>query len=92
MVDAMKYYLKKTIVITGAATGIGAAFAYLLARWGARLALVDVQERALKQTADKIVAQGWGEPLCLIADVSNFHELESAFQRAVEKFGNLGCR
>ena len=41
----------KTIVITGGARGLGAAMAKRLAAAGCRLALVDLDEAALKSTA-----------------------------------------
>ncbi|MBM7808919.1 NAD(P)-dependent dehydrogenase (short-subunit alcohol dehydrogenase family) [Geodermatophilus bullaregiensis] len=48
----------KVAVVTGAASGIGRALAFELARRGARLALCDVDERGLAETADRAGALG----------------------------------
>jgi NAD(P)-dependent dehydrogenase (short-subunit alcohol dehydrogenase family) len=48
----------KVAVVTGAASGIGRAVAVLLAEKGCDVALVDVQERALAETAALVSAKG----------------------------------
>ena len=45
-------------VITGAGSGIGAAFAIELARRGGRVVCSDVDETSARATADAIVAAG----------------------------------
>ncbi len=56
-------------VITGAGSGIGAAFATELARRGGRVVCSDVDETSARATADAIVAAG-GEALAARCDVS----------------------
>jgi len=52
------YGLKdKVAVITGAGSGIGRALAQLLARKGCRLALADINEESLKETARELPAE-----------------------------------
>src|SRR5690349_8066038 len=52
------YGLKdKVAVITGAGSGIGRALAQLLARKGCRLALADINEQSLKETAQELPAE-----------------------------------
>ncbi|HVR09346.1 MAG TPA: SDR family oxidoreductase [Thermoanaerobaculia bacterium] len=58
----------KGVVITGASRGLGAALAQVLARQGARLALVARGEQALDEVAGAIRAAG-GEAHAIAADV-----------------------
>src|SRR5882724_2623041 len=47
----------RTAVVTGAASGIGRAIALSLLRRGCHLALVDVNEGGLRETAEMVQAQ-----------------------------------
>ncbi len=47
----------KVAVVTGAGSGIGRALAQLLAQKGCRLALADIDEASLKQTANELSAE-----------------------------------
>lgn len=67
----------KTAVVTGAASGIGAALAEQLAERGSDLALVDINAAALEQVAAKARARG--------AEVST-HVVDLADSRAVRRF------
>jgi NAD(P)-dependent dehydrogenase (short-subunit alcohol dehydrogenase family) len=65
-------------VITGAGSGIGAAFATELARRGGRVVCSDIDETTARTTADAIVGAG-GEALATRCDVS---QLEDVIQLA----------
>ena len=54
----MKTISGKVAAITGAASGIGRAAALLFARKGCSLALSDVDEQGLEETADACRAHG----------------------------------
>ncbi len=78
----------KVAFITGAASGIGRATAAAFAAEGARVAILDRTEDALRQTAVPIRAAG-GEVLVIACDVSKPDEVEAAIARVVETFGQL---
>ena len=78
----------KTALITGAGRGIGRAIALTFAREGARLALLDRDERTVAATADEIVAAG-GKALALTADIGDASQVEAAVARALEHYGQL---
>lgn len=67
----------RTAVVTGAASGIGRAIAASLARRGCNLALADVDEAGLVETADRVRASG--------VRVSR-HRLDVADREAVAAF------
>src|SRR6476646_3650452 len=75
----------KTVLITGAARGIGAALARKAAARGARVALVGLEPDLLAAVAD-----GLGpEHLWIEADVTDPGALEAAVRKTVETFGGL---
>ena len=76
----------KTAIVTGAATGIGAATAALLAARGARVLAAGLQPEALRETVAAIEADG-GEALAIEADVSDPEQIEAVAARAQEAFG-----
>ena len=73
----------KSVLITGAARGIGAATARLLAGRQARLSLVDTQDSALQQ-----LARDLGETMLYQqGDITQSDALEEAVAATVERFG-----
>ena len=61
-------------VITGAGSGIGAAFATELARRGGRVVCSDIDETSAQTTVDGIVAAG-GEALATRCDVAQLDDV-----------------
>jgi len=80
----------KVALITGAATGIGQAAASVFARYGARLALADINEAGGAATAEAIRAGG-GDAVFFRADVSSAKEVEALVASTVARFGGLHC-
>ena len=75
----------KSVLITGAARGIGAELARKAAARGARVALVGLEPERLAALADELGP----EHLWVEADVTDADALKSAVQRTVDTFGGL---
>jgi len=80
---------KKTIIVTGAARGLGAAMAKRLATVGSKLALVDLDTDALAAIADECKGAGSPEVHTYKANVANEQEVESLFDAIATDFGEL---
>jgi NAD(P)-dependent dehydrogenase (short-subunit alcohol dehydrogenase family) len=80
----------KVTFITGAASGIGRATAVAFAAEGARVAILDRTEEALRETEAAVKVAG-GEVLAIACDVSKPKEVEAAVAQAVESFGRIDC-
>ncbi len=78
----------KTVVITGAASGIGRAMAEAFAAEGARLVLADIERGALEETAGALRATG-ASVLAVPTDVSNPEQVRALADRAVAEFGRV---
>ena len=74
----------KTVLITGAARGIGAESARRLAARGARLSLVGLEPELLEQVASECGDAAWFE-----ADVTDPDQLQAAIDGTVERFGGI---
>ncbi len=83
-------FANKTAVVTGAATGIGAATALAFGAEGAQVVLADINQAALDECVAKIQADG-GKALAVQADVSRSSQVESMVDAAVEAFGGIDC-
>ncbi|XPF95032.1 SDR family NAD(P)-dependent oxidoreductase [Colwellia sp. RE-S-Sl-9] len=82
----MKQFEGKVAVITGAAQGIGAAYAKGLASQGAKVVLADVSDP--KDVVDEIIAEG-GEALGCITDVTSNDSLNDLVALTEAKFGPI---
>ncbi|MGE3162138.1 MAG: SDR family oxidoreductase [Burkholderiales bacterium] len=78
----------KVALVTGATQGIGWATARLLAREGARVALVARGTERLERCAKEIAASG-GEALALQCDVSLAKDIERAVKAVTDRWGGL---
>src|SRR5215471_18749632 len=78
----------KVAIVTGGASGIGAACATTLAREGAKVVITDIDDEGAQAVAGKIVAAG-GEAICLHQDVSIEEEWPGVIEAAERRFGQL---
>ncbi|KQH75252.1 short-chain dehydrogenase [Mycobacterium gordonae] len=73
-------------VVTGAGSGIGAAFAVELGRRGGKVVCSDIDEMAAQRTADELMAQG-AKATAVRCDVSKIEDVHALADKAQEWFG-----
>ncbi len=79
----------KIALITGAAQGLGAETARLLAVEGASVVLTDINVDGARQTAEEINAQGSDKAVAFEQDVSNESGWQQTIEATREQFGGL---
>jgi 3-oxoacyl-[acyl-carrier protein] reductase len=82
------YFVAKTIIITGAASGIGKAAALIFAREGANVVCADINDDGARQTVEQIIGQG-GKALALGIDVTSRGQVNDMVRRSIDTFGNV---
>src|SRR5262245_21250855 len=83
--DATARLAGRTAIVTGGGSGIGQAICLLLARHGARVAILDLDG---DNTARQITAAG-GSALSLRCDVSDQRAVANSFATVGERYGPL---
>lgn len=78
----------RVAVITGGGRGLGAAFAQALAAEGARIALLEIDGPAARDTAAALEARGF-EVLAALCDVTDEHAVDSVTRQVIERFGRI---
>src|ERR1043166_5542190 len=78
----------RSVIITGAASGIGRDIAVLFAREGAKVAIADLKKEAADATAREITASG-GVALGVAMDVTNEQQVNDGVETVVSKLGGV---
>ena len=80
----------KVAIVTGAASGMGRATAYLFADEGARVVVVDIGAERVAAVVDEIASvHGVDAVLGVVCDVAELDELRALVDRTVEWAGGL---
>src|SRR3546814_7834822 len=87
----MKKLAGRVAVITGAGSGIGRALAENLGAQNCRLALADINEKGLKETADSLKAKGV-EVFIKKLDVANREAVYAFADEVMKQFGEVHMR
>jgi NAD(P)-dependent dehydrogenase (short-subunit alcohol dehydrogenase family) len=78
----------KVAIITGAASGVGAATAQLMAARGASVVVADIDGNAAGVVADQIEASG-GEAIAAATDVTSEDDIRAMIAVALDTYGRL---
>jgi NAD(P)-dependent dehydrogenase (short-subunit alcohol dehydrogenase family) len=78
----------KIAIITGAASGIGQATAFLFAQDGAKVVVVDINDKGGKETVNKI-KRGRKQAVFIHADVSKEVDVKTMAKKVRDIYGNV---
>ncbi|MBC8058870.1 MAG: SDR family NAD(P)-dependent oxidoreductase, partial [Rhizobiales bacterium] len=82
----MQRFKDKTVIVTGAASGIGRGVAERFASEGANVVLSDVNEAALNDVAKGLPGE---RTLARRCDVADYAQVQALVATALERFGRL---
>jgi NAD(P)-dependent dehydrogenase (short-subunit alcohol dehydrogenase family) len=78
----------KVAIVTGGGSGLGKAAAVILAREGAKVAVLGRTEKEAQAVTDEINKAG-GSAITVIADISKPEAMEKAVKSVIDKWGHL---
>jgi NAD(P)-dependent dehydrogenase (short-subunit alcohol dehydrogenase family) len=81
-------FVDRSVLVTGAGSGIGRATAQLFAAEGARVVAVDQKEADAEKTV-ALIKEAGGDALTVAADVSSEADCRGMVERAVAAYGKL---
>ena len=83
------FYRDKSVLVTGASSGIGEELANQLAAAGAKLILAARRREQLESIAQAIASRGFAKPIVAECDVARDSDLEGAVEAGVRAWGKL---
>ncbi len=81
-------FKNKVALVTGGASGIGLAACWELAKQGARIAMLDMDEKALEKQQQEFLNHGY-EILAMACDVTKEKACQSVINQVLKKFGQI---
>ncbi len=82
-------FTNKTVMMTGAASGMALLSAQNFAACGANVVMIDINEEAVKEKAAELEAQYPGHVLALSCDVRDYAQVEAVTKAAFDTFGSV---
>lgn len=82
----------KSIIVTGGASGIGKSACFALAKEGAHLTIVDIDQGGIDevvQTCQEQFSNDEQSYLGIVADISSEEDMEAMVRQAVDRFGKI---
>jgi D-xylose 1-dehydrogenase len=79
----------RAVIVTGGASGIGAAIVEAFTSNGARVAFLDVQIEMAQKLVARLEATGAPAPLFLHCDLTDIAALQNALRGIIEQFGTV---
>jgi NAD(P)-dependent dehydrogenase (short-subunit alcohol dehydrogenase family) len=83
-----QYFKDKTVLVTGAGWGVGAAVAFLFASYGAKVIVADTSAKGGKGMVAKIRSKQ-GEATFIRTDVNSPSECEKLIKKTIEIYGSI---
>jgi len=78
----------KTIIVTGAGSGMGEAMAKLFAQEGARIVAADIRLETVERVVSDIKAAG-GEAMAVVSDIANPSAARELIKQTIDAYGKL---
>src|SRR4030042_2110545 len=78
----------RVAIVTGGARGIGKAIAFAVVREGARVVIVDVDQKSLEASKEEIEKMG-GEALAISCDITKSSEVNEMVNQVQKTFGRI---
>jgi NAD(P)-dependent dehydrogenase (short-subunit alcohol dehydrogenase family) len=81
-------FQNKVAIVTGAGNGIGKATSLMLAREGAKVVAIDIDQNNVEQVAT-IIRDAGGTALPLIVDITNVQQIQAATAQVIDQLGQI---
>lgn len=79
----------RVVLVTGGATGIGAAIVSAFAAQGSRVAFLDIQDAAAEKLVSDLAAQGLSPPTYYPCDLTDMEAIQNVIVTILDAFGTV---